>query len=64
VHLTMAPNNRDDEASGRAAKKRNALQLQEVLAEVWIAIVIALFVLLRVLDSSLFKHLYSRWKAF
>lgn len=37
--------------------------VHEIIFEIWIATALTLFLLLRVLDSRLFHHLYSRWKS-
>jgi hypothetical protein len=46
------------------SKRSKAVWLRERVSDVWIAISLALFIFLRILESQFFRHLYARWKAF
>lgn len=56
------PSLKPDQISGASDSLRLG-RVQEIIFEIWIATALTLFLLLRVLDSGLFHHLYSRWKS-
>jgi hypothetical protein len=56
------PNLKPHQISG-ASDSLKLGRVHEIIFEIWLATALTLFLLLRVLDSRLFHHLYSRWQS-